>query len=115
MKDEEEGRAPAGPMGAPPVPGNEGFLAWLETVPDPEERYTIATSAMAQYQDMVSRLSTLRAGAVAAAAESQPVSSVARRFGVSRQRAHQLLNEAKGRGGPPAQKGGEAAREGKGP
>jgi len=76
-------------------------LAWLETVPDPEQRYNIATSALAEYQEMVSRLSALRAGAVAAASQDQPVSSVARRFGVSRQRAHQLLQESRTRGKPP--------------
>jgi hypothetical protein len=82
----------------PPAPGdNDAFLAWLETVPDPERRYSIATSKLEEYQEMVSRLSTLRAGAVAAASEKDSVSSVARRFGVSRQRAYQLLQEAKSR------------------
>jgi transposase-like protein len=82
----------------PPAPGdNEAFLAWLETVADPERRYTIATSALEQHQEMVSRLSALRAEAVADASEEDSVSSVARRFGVSRQRAYQLLQEAKTR------------------
>jgi transposase-like protein len=82
----------------PPAPGdNEAFLAWLETVPDPERRYSIATSRLEEYQEMVSRLSALRAGAVADASEEDSVSSVARRFGVSRQRAYQLLQEAKSR------------------
>src|SRR5580658_2695816 len=68
----------------PPAPAdNEAFLAWLETVPDPERRYTIATSTLEEYQEMVSRLSALRAGAVADASEDDSVSSVARRFGVS--------------------------------
>jgi hypothetical protein len=80
----------------PPVRAdNEAFLAWLETVPDPETRYSIATSTLEEYQQMVSRLSALRARAVAAASEEDSVSSVARRFGVSRQRAHQLLHEAR--------------------
>jgi transposase-like protein len=88
-------------------PNNQTFLAWLESVPDPERRYKAATSAMTEYQDLVSRLSALRAGAVADASASQTVSSVARRFGVSRQRAHQLLKEAKSAGNPSRQKAGE--------
>lgn len=96
-----------------PVPAkeNEAFLAWLATVPDPERRYNIATTAMTEHQEMVARLSAMRADAVAAAAQGQPVSSVARRFGVSRQRAHQLLQEAKNRGRPRRQKGDSTARE----
>ena len=81
----------------PPPPDNEAFLAWLETVPDPERRYSIATSTLEEYQEMVRRLSALRAGAVADASEDDSMSSVARRFGVSRQRAYQLLQEAKTR------------------
>ena len=45
---------------------------------------------------MVSQLSELRASAVADASEAGSVSSVARRFGVSRQRAYQLLRQARG-------------------
>jgi hypothetical protein len=88
----------------PATPDNQAFLAWLETVADPERRYKFATSALTSYQEMVSRLSALRAGAVAEASVSQPVSSVARRFGVSRQRAHQLLKEAKSGGKPNQEK-----------
>ena len=89
----------------PPAPAdNQAFLAWLESVPDPERRYKAATSAMTGYQELVSRLSALRAGAVADASASQPVSSVARRFGVSRQRAHQLLKEAKAGAKPTKEK-----------
>jgi hypothetical protein len=78
----------------PSRPDNKAFLAWLETVPDPERRYNIATSTLGEYQEIVSRLSAVRAEAVAAASEDDSVSSVARRFGVSRQRAYQLLQEA---------------------
>jgi transposase-like protein len=85
-------------------PGNKAFLAWLETVPDPERRYNIATSALEDYQEMVNRLSELRAGAVLDASEEDSVSSVARRFGVSRQRAHQLLQQAKARAASPTAK-----------
>jgi transposase-like protein len=91
----------------PSAPDNHAFLAWLETVPDPERRYKFATTAMTEYQEMVSRLSALRADAVADASADEPVSSVARRFGVSRQRAHQLLKESKSGGKPSKQKADE--------
>jgi hypothetical protein len=81
----------------PPTPDNDAFLAWLETVRDPEERYSIATSTLEEFQETVSRLSALRADAVAAASQEEPVSSVARRFGVSRQRAYQLIRESRAR------------------
>jgi hypothetical protein len=105
MTEQPEEEPPAGP-------DNHAFLAWLETVPDPERRYKFATSAITEYQEMVSRLSALRAGAVADATAGQPVSSVARRFGVSRQRAHQLLKEAKG-GGKPSKDRADEPLEGK--
>jgi transposase-like protein len=91
----------------PAAPDNQAFLAWLETVPDPERRYKFATTAMSEYQEMVSRLSALRADAVADASADEPVSSVARRFGVSRQRAHQLVKEAKAGGKASKQKADE--------
>jgi hypothetical protein len=90
MPDEEEEQKPD-------RPDNEAFMAWLERVPDPEQRYSIATSTLGEFQDMVMRLSTVRAEAVAAASEEASISSVARRFGVSRQRAYQLLGESKGK------------------
>lgn len=98
----------------PPVQDNEAFLAWLASVPDPEHRYNIATTAMTEHQEMVARLSAMRGDAVAAAAQDQPVSSLARRLGVSRQRAHQLIQEAKDRGRSPREKGDRDAREDKG-
>jgi hypothetical protein len=79
------------------APDNKAFLAWLETLPDPEQRYRAATSALEEYQGIVNQLSELRAGAVADASAQGPVSSVARRFGVSRQRAYQLLQQARTR------------------
>ena len=88
MSTEEDERKPT-------RPDNEAFLAWLETVPDPDQRYSIATSTLGEFQEMVKRLSALRADAVAAASEDDSISSVARRFGVSRQRAYQLLSESK--------------------
>jgi transposase-like protein len=60
---------------------------------------------------MVTRLSAMRAGAVADASRAAPVSEVARRFGVSRQRAHQLLREAKSRAKPKTTGGGTAGEE----
>ena len=95
----------------PSPPDNQAFLAWLETVPDPERRYNIATSTLEEYQEVVSRLSAVRAEAVAAASEDDSVSSVARRFGVSRQRAYQLLQEAKAKApSAPAPSSGEQKR-----
>jgi len=95
----------------PSPPDNQAFLAWLETVPDPERRYNIATSTLEEYQEAVSRLSAVRAEAVAAASEDDSVSSVARRFGVSRQRAYQLLQEAKAKEpAAPAPSSGEQRR-----
>jgi transposase-like protein len=88
MPEEEEEQKPS-------RPDNEAFLVWLESVPDPEQRYSIATTTLGEFQEMVKRLSAMRASAVAAASEDDTVSSVARRFGVSRQRAYQLLNESK--------------------
>jgi hypothetical protein len=98
--------------GEAPVPGdNRAFLAWLETVPDPERRYSLATSALEDYQQMVTKLAELRAAAVADASEEDSVASVARRFGVSRQRAYQLLQQAKGREGAVPKQGGRAVRQ----
>jgi hypothetical protein len=92
-------------------PDNQAFLAWLETVADPEQRYNIATSTLEEYQGVVSRLSAVRAEAVAAASEDDSVSSVARRFGVSRQRAYQLLQDAKTKEPPaPAPSSGRQRR-----
>ena len=60
----------------------------------------------------MSRLSALRAGAVANATADHPVSSVARRFGVSREHAHQLLKEAKA-GRKPGRERADGPPEGK--
>jgi hypothetical protein len=88
----------------PRPPDNKAFLAWLQTLPDPEQRYRVATSALEDYQEVVNQLSELRASAVSDASEESSVSSVARRFGVSRQRAHQLLRQAKRREPAPAER-----------
>ena len=98
-----------------PPADNDAFMAWLKKVPDPERRYTIATSALEEHQKVVRELSALRAEAVADAAEDEDsISAVARKFGVSRQRAHQLVNEARARGpatAPPKKKGGRSRRK----
>jgi hypothetical protein len=108
MKDEPEGQA-AQEQAKPPTADTEAFLGWLETVPDPVQRYSLATSELQKYQETVQRLSSLRAEALADASEEDSLSALARRLGVSRQRAHQLVNESKGRGKKPRPvTGGEA-------
>jgi hypothetical protein len=103
---------------APHTPDNEAFLRWLQTVPDPVERYALATSELEKYQKTMRSLSSLRGEALADASETESLSSVARRLGVSRQRAHQLVNEAKrtgkGKGKKPASGGREPTRLQKG-
>jgi hypothetical protein len=83
---------------APPAADSDAFLKWLEKVPDPVQRYALATSELQKYQATVQRLSFLRADALADAAEDDSLSELARRLGVSRQRAHQLVSESKVRG-----------------
>ena len=101
---------------SPVPPDNKAFLAWLQTLPDPEQRYRAATSALEDYQEMVSQLSELRATAVADASAGASVSAVARRFGVSRQRAHQLLRQGKGaQPAAPAERGPEKPQKEKKP
>jgi hypothetical protein len=97
---------------APHTPDNEAFLRWLQTVPDPVERYALATSELEKHQATVRRLSSLRAEALADASESESLSSVARRLGVSRQRAHQLVNETKRTGGSRAKGKKQTSRDG---
>jgi hypothetical protein len=81
----------------PPAANTDAFLKWLEKVPDPVQRYSLATSELQKYQATVQRLSSLRADALADASEEDSLSALARRLGVSRQRAHQLVSESKGR------------------
>jgi len=100
----------------PPVGDSEAFIAWLETVPDAERRYALATSALEHHQDLIQQLSAMRADAVADAAEEDSISGVARRLGVSRQRAHQLVQEAKARSERPrTEQGDKVRRRGKQP
>ena len=92
---------------APRRPDNDAFLKWLESVPDPVERYALATSELEKYQETVRSLSSLRAEALADASKTESLSSVARRLGVSRQRAHQLVNDPKRTGTPKPKKATE--------
>jgi len=79
----------------PPRRDTEAFLQWLEKVPDPVQRYSLATSELQKHQETVQRLSSLRAEALADASEEDSISALARRLGVSRQRAHQLVTETR--------------------
>ena len=81
----------------PKRPDTDAFVAWLETLPNPVERYHAAKEALEAHQEAVRRLSAVRASALADAAEEDSVSGLARTLGVSRQRAHQLIREAKER------------------
>ena len=86
----------------PPLPATkddtEKFLAWLEGVPDPQERYRRATEELEHHQHAVERLSSVRAAAAADSYESgKTVRALAEHLGVSPSRVHQLIQEAKGR------------------
>lgn len=76
----------------------EAFLTWLEGVSDPKERYRRATAEMEKHQDVVERLSAVRAVAASDAYESGgSVRALAEQLGVSASRVHQLIQEAKAR------------------
>jgi hypothetical protein len=81
----------------PTGPDSRAFLAWLESVPDPVTRYSMATEALESHQETVQMLAALRSDALAEAAEEDSLSAVARALGVSRQRVHQLVQESKAR------------------
>jgi DNA-directed RNA polymerase specialized sigma24 family protein len=84
--------------GSPAIPDTEKFLAWLEGVPDPQERYRRATEELERHQQVVERLSSVRATAAADAYESgETVRALAERLGVSPSRVHQLIQDAKSR------------------
>ena len=83
----------------------ESFLARLESIPDPQERYRRATAELEKHQQVVERLSSVRALAAADAYESgETVRTLAEQLGVSPSRVHQLIQESKARstkgGGP---------------
>jgi hypothetical protein len=107
-KTEDEGQE------KPPRRDTEAFLRWLEKVPDPVRRYSLATSELQKHQETVQRLSSLRSEALASASEEDSLSSLARQLGVSRQRAHQLVAESKGKrqkDKPALTKGASAKRQ----
>ena len=89
--------APRNPDHKAGHPDTDAFVAWLEKVPDPVTRYQRATEALADHQRAVERLSAMRAAAAADAAEEGSLSTVAKLLGVSRQRVHQLVQEARTR------------------
>jgi hypothetical protein len=93
------------------APDTDAFLRWLQTVPDPMERYALATSSLEKYQDAVQQLASLRAGALADATEGESLSELARRLGVSRQRAYQIVSESRSRGRAPSSSKGQDAAE----
>jgi hypothetical protein len=95
---------------SPPSADTEAFLKWLEKVPDPVRRYSLATSELQKHQKTVQRLSSLRAEALADASEQDSLSALARRLGVSRQRAHQLVGESKGKSNKSSARGARPPR-----
>jgi DNA-directed RNA polymerase specialized sigma24 family protein len=87
----------------------EAFLAWLNGVPDPQERYRRATEELEKHQQAVEKLSSVRALAVTDAYESgDSVRGLAERLGVSPSRVHQLIQEAKVQ---PAKEAGRKRRQ----
>jgi DNA-directed RNA polymerase specialized sigma24 family protein len=89
--------------------GSEDFVAWLQEVPDPQERYRRATEELEKHQEAVERLSQVRASAAADAYEvGGSVRGLAERLGVSPSRIHQLIQEAKAQ---PARKAGRTKRQ----
>lgn len=74
----------------------DAFLAWLNGVPDPQERYRRATEELEKHQRAVEQLSSVRALAAADAYESgDSVRALALQLGVSPARVHQLIQEGK--------------------
>jgi len=93
----------------------EKFLAWLEGVPDPQERYRRATAELEHHQQVVERLSSVRASAAADAYEAgETVRALAEQLGVSPARVHQLISEAKSRSTREAGRKRQSGRKGGG-
>jgi|GEM_PF-2835924 len=93
-------RAPA--SGTRPVPRSlgdvDGFVAVLESITDPEQRYVMATEELGGHVKAVERLSAVRGDAAAAAyGAGGSVRSLAQRLGVSPSRVHQLIQESQAR------------------
>jgi hypothetical protein len=76
----------------------ESLAARLEAIADPLERFGLASAELARHQRAIERLSAVRAEAVAGAHRSgESVRALARRFGVSPSRIHQLVRDAEPR------------------
>ena len=76
----------------------EQFLAWLEDVPDPRERYRRATTELEKHQQVIEQLSSVRAEAVSDAyASGETVRALAEELGMSPARLHQLIQQSKAR------------------
>jgi DNA-directed RNA polymerase specialized sigma24 family protein len=76
--------------------GSDAFLAWLDQVPDPQERYRRATEELEKHQRAVEELSAVRAEAASDAHEAgASIRALAERLGVSPSRVHQLIQEAR--------------------
>jgi hypothetical protein len=76
----------------------ESLAVRLEAIADPLERFGLATEELARHQRAIERLSAVRAEAVAGAHRSgESVRALARRFGVSPSRIHQLVRDAEPR------------------
>ena len=81
-----------------PSSGDEAFLAWLESVPDARTRFEQATTELERHQQLVQRLSAVRATAAADFYdEGESLETIAQRLGVSRARVHQLVQEGRSR------------------
>jgi len=81
-----------------PSSGDEAFLAWLESVPDARTRFEQATTELERHQQLVQRLSAVRAAAAADFYdEGDSLETIAQRLGVSRARVHQLVQEGRSR------------------
>jgi DNA-directed RNA polymerase specialized sigma24 family protein len=75
--------------------GAKAFLAWLDGVQDPRERYRWATRELERHQRAATQLSSVRASAAADAyRDGASVRSLARQLGLSPSRVHQLIHDA---------------------
>jgi DNA-directed RNA polymerase sigma subunit (sigma70/sigma32) len=75
--------------GETPDPGTEEFLAWLETVPDTEQPAAVR-DAMDDLQARLRRVAETRS-ALMRRDYSGSYDELAQGYGVSRQRAHQIV------------------------
>ncbi len=77
---------------------SKAFLAWLDGVQDPQERYRWATKELEKHQRVSTRLSSVRASAAADAyRDGASVRGLAQQLGLSPSRVHQLIHDADAR------------------